>query len=197
MKAPFYELGAFGDTGALLSALLIGIAFGWFLERGGMGNARKLAAQFYLTDLTVFKVMFSAIITAALGVFFLSRVGLLDMTRVAIPPTYLIPQLAGGLIFGAGFVTGGLCPGTSCVAAASGRTDGIAVIAGMLFGVFGFEAMLPRFQTFYESTFRGDVTLDRIIGFSHGATVFLLCAVALAGFAAAEAIERRFHAGAA
>ena len=30
----------------------------------GFGNSRKLAAQFYFTDLTVLKVMFTAIVTA-------------------------------------------------------------------------------------------------------------------------------------
>src|SRR4051812_25870598 len=69
--APFSEFGLVGNTGALILALLIGIAFGWFLERSGMGSAKKLAAQFYLRDLTVFKVMFTAILTAMLGVFWL------------------------------------------------------------------------------------------------------------------------------
>ena len=34
----------------------------FLLERAGFGRADKLAAQFYLRDLTVFKVMFSAIV---------------------------------------------------------------------------------------------------------------------------------------
>ncbi len=43
---------------------LIGFAFGFTLEMSGFGNSRKLAAQFYFTDLTVLKVMFTAIVTA-------------------------------------------------------------------------------------------------------------------------------------
>ncbi len=192
MKAPLLEYGAFGDGAALLLALPIGFAFGWFLERGGLGNARKLAGQFYLNDLTVFKVMFSAIVTAALGVFWLTRVGWLDFSRIAVPPTYLVPQLLGGTIFGAGFVIGGLCPGTSCVAAASGRSDGLALIAGMLTGVLIFGESLPGWQRLYESTSRGSLTLMDVLPLSHGAIVFVLVALALCGFLAAEAIERRF-----
>ena len=101
--------------------MLFGIAFGWFLERGGMGNARKLAGQFYFTDLSVLKLMFSAIVTAMLGLFWLSWAGLLDLSRVYVPETFIAPQLVGGLVFGVGFAIGGLCPGTSCVAAATGR----------------------------------------------------------------------------
>jgi hypothetical protein len=55
MKAPFYEFGLFGIEISLLFAFVIGISFGFFLEKGGLGNSRKLAGQFYLTDFTVFK----------------------------------------------------------------------------------------------------------------------------------------------
>jgi uncharacterized membrane protein YedE/YeeE len=192
MSAPFFELGAIGDLRTLTFALFIGSAFGWFLERGGLGNARKLAGQFYLDDLTVFKVMFSAIVTAALGLFWLSRLGWLDLSRIVMPPTYLAPQAVGGIVFGVGFVMGGLCPGTSCVAAASGRLDGIALIAGMLAGVLAFGEVLPRITGFYYSTPRGDLSLDQVLHVSRGLTVFLLVAIALAGFAAAEKIELRF-----
>ena len=37
------------ESTGLFLALVIGIGFGWFLERGGLGNARKLAGQFYFT----------------------------------------------------------------------------------------------------------------------------------------------------
>ena len=96
MIAPFFENGAFGETASLAVALVIGIAFGWFLERSGMGSARKLAGQFYLRDLTVFKVMFTAIITAMLGVFWLGWAAVLDLDQVFVPETWILPQLAGG-----------------------------------------------------------------------------------------------------
>ena len=72
MSAPFFKYGLFGDEVALIVAFVIGLGFGFFLERAGFGSARKLVAQFYLTDLAVFKVMFTAIVTAMLGLFYLS-----------------------------------------------------------------------------------------------------------------------------
>ena len=64
MNAPFYKFGLFGDEASFILAFVIGIGFGFFLERAGFGSGRKLAAQFYLRDLSVLKVMFTAIITA-------------------------------------------------------------------------------------------------------------------------------------
>jgi hypothetical protein len=107
MSAPFYKYGLFGDEASLVVAFVIGIGFGFFLERAGFGSARKLVSQFYLDDLAVFKVMFTAIVTAMVGVFVLSRVGFLDIGEMPIIGTYLVPEIIGGLILGVGFVMGG------------------------------------------------------------------------------------------
>jgi uncharacterized protein len=188
MTAPLFSDGS---SLALTSALAIGFGFGWFLERGGLGSARKLAGQFHLTDLTVFRVMFSALITAMLGAFWLACVGMLDLSRVNLPETFLLPAAVGGAIFGAGFVIGGLCPGTSCVSAATGRIDGIAVIAGMLIGVIAFNLLYESVATFYLSTPRGSSTLPDILHHSYGAVIALVTGVALAGFALSRRIERQ------
>lgn len=172
-------------------ALIVGIAFGFTLERAGLGSARKLMGQFFLTDLTVFKVMFSAIVTAMLGTFWLAQFGVIDMAAMPIPETYLLPQLAGGAIFGVGFALAGLCPGTSCVAAASGRGDGAAVVAGMFSGVLATGLAFPALLTFYESGARGAFTVPQLLGLPYGLVVFFVVLMALAGFAAAERIERR------
>ena len=191
MMAPFYEFGRFGDGTSLLIAILLGIAFGWFLERGGMGNARKLAGQFYVTDLSVLKLMFSAIVTAMLGLFWLSWAGLLDLSHVYVPETFILPQLVGGVVFGVGFAIGGLCPGTSCVAAVTGRQDGLALVGGLLAGVFVFGELFPFIQPFADATARGAWTLPQALGLTHGTVIGIIVAVALGAFAGAERLERR------
>jgi len=175
----------------VLLPLSIGIAFGFTLERAGLGNAKKLTGQFLLTDLTVFKVMFSAILTAMVGLFWLSRLGWVDLAAISIPETYLRPQIAGGLIFGAGFALAGLCPGTSCVAAASGRGDGLAVVGGLFTGVLVAGLAFPLFLDFYDSDARGAWTLPSLLNAPYGLVVLGIVLVALMGFAAAERIERR------
>lgn len=191
VRLPLAELGVLGEGASLLVALGIGVAFGGCLERAGLGSAPKLAAQFYLTDLTVFKVMFSAVVTAMLGAFWLGRLGVLDLARVYVPETYLLPQLAGGLVFGAGFAAAGLCPGTSCVAAATGRLDGMATAGGMLLGVFAAGEAIPVLARLYAATPRGAATLPTALGLPYGVVVLAVVAMALAGFALAEQIEGR------
>lgn len=175
----------------MIAAVMIGIAFGWALERAGLGSAPKLAGQFYLTDLTVFKVMFSAIVTAVLGVFWLSRLGVLDLERVYVPETYLLPQLAGGILFGAGFVIAGLCPGTSCVAAATGRGDGALVMLGMFTGVLATGLAFEPLRHFYESTSRGPLTLPDLLHIPYGVVVCAVVAMALIAFQFVERLEKR------
>jgi uncharacterized membrane protein YedE/YeeE len=108
-----------------------------------------------------------------------------------VPLTYLWPQLFGGLLFGAGLVVAGLCPGTACVAAATGRIDGVFVVLGFLAGMFAVGLLLNGFTAFYESGAHGAWTLPELTGLPYGAVVAAVVALALAAFAGAEWIERR------
>ena len=192
MNAPFYKFGAFGGETSLVVAFAIGIAFGFFLERAGFGSAKKLVSQFYLNDLAVFKVMFTAIVTAMLGVFYLSWAGVVDLSLVSLTPTFLWPQIAGGLVLGLGFVIGGYCPGTSMVAMATGRVDAMVFVAGVFAGVFAFGESFPFVKPFYESGAMGTLTLPKAFHLPYGLVVLLVVLMALGGFAGAEWVERRF-----
>jgi len=104
---PFPIQAMYGKIGFYTVTLLIGFGFGYMLEIGGFAKSEKLAAQFYLTDMTVFKVMFSAIVVGMVLVFGAAAMGWLDYNRVFVNETYLWPGIVGGLIMGVGFVIGG------------------------------------------------------------------------------------------
>jgi hypothetical protein len=197
MSAPFYKLGAFGDETSLILAFLIGVGFGFFLERAGFGSARKLVAQFYLTDLAVFKVMFTAIVTAMLGVTYLSWVGFLDLSLVYLVPTYWIPQVLGGLLLGVGFVVGGYCPGTSVAATATGKVDGLVFVLGFAAGTLGFAAAFPAVKGLYTAGSLGSKTLPQVLGVPWGILAFGVVLMAVAGFMGATWVERKMAARAA
>jgi len=194
MMAPFYQSGSFGEGTSLILAVLIGIGFGFLLERAGFGSARKLVSQFYLNDLAVFKVMFTAIVTAMVGVTLLAWVGWLDLSMVYMVPTYLLPQIAGGLILGAGFVIGGYCPGTSVAATATGRIDGLVYGLGLFAGMFVFAELFPWLKGFYEYGAGEAITIPEAFGLSRGVVVGAVVAMAVAGLYGAARIERKFAA---
>jgi hypothetical protein len=197
MSAPFYKLGAFGDEASLIIAFLIGIGFGFALERAGFGSARKLVSQFYLTDLAVFKVMFTAIVTAMLGVTYLSWAGFLDLSLVYLVPTYWVAQVVGGLVLGVGFVVGGYCPGTSLVSTASGKLDGLLFVLGFAAGTLGFALAFPLVKGLYTAGDLGTKTLPQVLAIPYGMVVFAVVVVAVSGFAGATWVEKKMAARAA
>ncbi len=191
MIAPFLKYGLFNDEVSLVVAFVIGIGFGFALERAGFGSARKLVSQFYLDDMAVFKVMFTAIVTAMLGVTYLSWMGILDLSLVYLTPTYLVPQLVGGVVLGAGFVVAGYCPGTSIAAAATGRVDGLVAIAGVGFGTLVFAEAYPLVKPFMNSTAMGAQTIPGYFNLPYGLVVFGVVLMAVGGFAGAGWVEKR------
>ena len=190
--APF----SFSPTIGNLVSLAIGVAFGFVLERAGFGNARVLAAQFYLHNLRVLKVMFTAIVTAMLLIFASSALGLVDLERVWVPPTYLWPGILGGLILGVGFIVGGYCPGTSLVSMSTLKLDGLLFALGVLFGMLVFGQTVPYFWDFYNTAgFWGRMTIAELLGIDAGWGVLGVVVMAVGAFWAAEQAERIFSGG--
>ena len=176
---------------SLLGAVAIGVAFGFVLERSGFGRAQKLVAQFYLTDMAVFRVMFTAVVTAALGSSLLAAVGLLDLKAVTVNyPTFLWPMLAGGLLVGAGFVISGYCPGTSVVAAASGKLDGLLTVVGVVIGMVAYAEVQPAVAAFHESGKLGGVFLYQLLHLPPLALAAIIAVAAVGCFIGAGTIER-------
>lgn len=172
--------------------LVIGFAFGFVLELAGFGNSKKLAAQFYFKDMTVLKVMFTAIIVAMALIFLATGLGLLHYNLIWVNPTYLWPGIVGGLIMGVGFIIGGFCPGTSLVSAATLKIDGMMFLAGVFFGIFLFGETVGWFEDFWYSSYMGRYTLQDMLGLETGIVVLIIILAALFAFFGAEQLERIF-----
>ena len=132
---------------AMFAALLVGLAFGFVLERAGFGSSRKLAGIFYFRDMTVLKVMFTAVVTAMLGLSYAFALGWIAPEQVYALPTVYQAQIVGGLLFGVGFVISGWCPGTGAVGAASGKWDAVVFLLGTALGAIGFNELFGVLQT--------------------------------------------------
>jgi len=172
---------------------VIGFAFGYTLEMAGFGDSRKLAGQFYFRELTVLKVMFTAIAVAMVLLFGAVGLGVIDFNQVWVNPTYLGSGIVGGLIMGVGFIVGGFCPTTSLASASTGKIDGMMFMAGGFVGAFLFGETEFLFDHWYNTAgYLGRLTLDQVFGVSAPTVVLIVVAAALFMFWGAEQLERIF-----
>lgn len=156
----------FNDSGTLF-ALALGFLFGFSLESGGLADSKKLISQFNFSDWRVLKAMFGAIAFAALGIAGLSYFGLIDEGSLFIPPAVLGSAAIGGGLVGAGFAMAGYCPGTSMAAAATGKSDAMVYLVGMLFGTYLYAIVFPFFEDLPNlGPVSGADTLDQALGVS-------------------------------
>jgi uncharacterized protein len=193
MDAPLSVVFNFTHPLDMAVALAIGFGFGFVLERSGFGRADTLTAIFYGRDFRVLRVMFSAIVTAMLGLYFLDLTGILPLGNIGILDTYLLPQLVGGLLLGAGFIIGGHCPGTSIVAAASGKTDAALFVGGMLIGATVFTLGFDTFKPLQNATAMGRVLIHEFFRLPAGVLVLAVALFAVASFWLVSKIEMRVN----
>jgi len=179
------------DGGVVASGLLSGVLFGYVLESAGFASPRKLTAQFRFTDWTVFKVMFTAIIVAAIGLAVADACGLMPSSSLFIPTTYFWATLIGGALIGAGMAIGGYCPGTSVVGLGSGRLDGFVFMIGMVLGTGAFASVFDAIQGLYLAAPGPEgQTLSDLLGLPTWAILAALVVVAVLGFALGSRLER-------
>lgn len=184
MNLPLHESG-------VTSGLLSGLTFGYVLENAGFASPKKLTAQLRLSDWSVFKVMFTAIIVAAIGLYGASENGLLRANGVFVPTTFFWATLSGGMLIGAGMAVGGYCPGTSVAGLASGRLDGLFFMIGMVLGTGIFAAVFRPIEHFYNAAAsRRAETLSTWLHLPGWGVLGILIIIAIAGFIIGSWFER-------
>jgi thiosulfate/3-mercaptopyruvate sulfurtransferase len=185
-----YSLDALGTSRAFFLALLIGVGFGFALERAGFSSSRRLAGVFYFTDMAVVKVMFSAVITAMLGLSYLVAFGWIQLDQIFLMPTIYGAQIVGGLLFGVGFVLGAWCPGTAAAGLAAGRIDALVFLLGTIGGSILFNEFFPLIRSLYTAGNQGPQMLYDTVGMSRNGFILAFTLVAVAAFWLSEWAEK-------
>lgn len=146
------------NTGQLLEGLIIGIAFGFLLQKGGVSKYDVIMGQLRLTDFTVVKVILTAIVVTMLGISFLYPKGKIQVKTKA---GSIKNAIIGGLIFGLGFGILGYCPGTIAAAIGNGYIDALTGgFIGIVLGTIIFARMYSRLKD------KKILTTDRFSEFS-------------------------------
>lgn len=125
----------------LAAGLLIGVGFGFLLQRGGVTRFDVVVGQLLLQDFTVVKIMLTAVVTGMIGVHAMRAAGWATLSK---KPGAVGSTVIGGLIFGAGFALLGYCPGTLLGAVGQGSIDALFGVAGVLAGTSIYAAAYPR-----------------------------------------------------
>ena len=184
----FYHSTSLSSATALLAALVIGLFFGFALERAGFGSSRRLTGIFYFRDMAVLKVMFTGLIVAMLGVCYCRGFGLLSSENIYFPVTRYWAQILGGLLFGVGFVMGGWCPGTAAVGLGSGRLDALIFLVGTIFGSLAYNETYGLVKPLVTKP-ANTVFIYETLGMGRGAFALLFTIIAITSFHGAEFIE--------
>lgn len=152
-----------GNSRAQLGVgLLLGLAFGFLLQKGGVTSYDVIIGQLLWRDFTVVQIMLTAVIVGTLGVHALKQLGLAELHP---KPGSVGMTVIGGLIFGVGFGVLGYCPGTAAGAIGQGDLDALVGALGILIGAGLFAAVYHRLQPGILSRGDfGDLTLPRLFG---------------------------------
>lgn len=151
-----------GKTSRLIAGLIFGMVFGFLLQKGGVTKYDVIVGQLLLTDFTVLKIMLSAVVTGMIGIYFMKLMGWVKLY----PKSGSLGQnIAGGLIFGAGFAILGYCPGTLAGAIGNGYLDAFTGgIAGILIGAGLFASLYPRLNRgIFKKGDYGDITVPGLL----------------------------------
>ncbi len=179
--APLAKLGLISESLNLWLAIPTGFIFGFGLYHSGFTDSRNIASAFYMKDMGVPVVMFSAIVTAMLGLWGLGLLGVIDIGEVYFLPTFLVPMAVAGFLFGIGMVMGGFCPGTAVASMVTGRIDAAVFVVGVFIGSLLFGDFYPLWADFYNSSYQGVMRLDRVFGMGLGVTILLMVLAAIGG----------------
>ena len=168
----------------ILSGLIFGLAFGFLLQKGGVGKYQILLGQLLLQDWTVVKVMMTAVVVGMVGIYLLNHFAKVNLH---IKPTKLGPNIIGGLLFGAGFALIGYCPGTGAAALGQGSWDALFGMAGLVAGSWLFAELSGYLkQTVEKWGDLGKLTLADVLPIPRGALVAIMAVLLTAALVALE-----------
>ena len=179
------------DTPILIvGGILTGLVFGFLLQKGHVIRYSTIVGQFLFTDFTVLKIMLTAIVTGAVGIYAMHSVGMI--AQLSVKPALLAANALGGLIFGVGMAVVGYCPGTGVAAIGEGSRHAIPALLGMIVGAGIFAEAYPFLENnLMKWADYKKVTLADITGLSPWVFIVGLAVLAAVVFVLIERSERK------
>jgi len=150
----------------VFKALMLGLLFGWSLQKAGLTHYARIVNVYRFRDMTVIRFMLTALVVGAVGIQLGIELGF--ATNAPIPPTSMLSNVVGGVIFGVGMASAGYCPGTIVAEAGEGRLDAwLGGLSGLIVGALAFGLLQPMIMpSLARVGALGRVTLATLTGAS-------------------------------
>jgi uncharacterized protein len=129
--------------------LLLGVIFGFILSRSEVISWFRIQEMFRFQSFRMYGIIGSAVVTAALSVALIKRLGIKSAAGdpISIPDKELgsgLRYAVGGAIFGLGWALTGACPGPLFALIGNGVTVMIAAVVSALAGTWAYGWLRPH-----------------------------------------------------
>ncbi len=168
-------------TVAIAVGLLMGIIFGFALEKSRVFEPGMIVGQMQLRNFIMLKVFLSAVATGAIVLAAMNGLGILKLQPKA---AAYAADIVGGLLLGAGISVAGACPGTTLAQIGGGYRDAFFTLLGGLCGAVAFSYAQPLFDSSLLNQKAPKLLISDVFGIPYwtGALVLAgLCIIVLYG----------------
>lgn len=168
---------------AIIVGLLMGIAFGFALEKSRVFEPGMIVGQMQLRNFIMLKVFLSAVATGAVVLAVLNGFGFVKLQPKA---ALYAADIIGGLILGIGITLAGACPGTTLAQVGVGYRDALFTLAGGLLGAVAFSYAQPWLSASFLAAGGGKITFPDLLGIPYWAGALGFAAILIVVLALLE-----------
>lgn len=148
-------------TFAISVGLLMGIVFGFALEKSRVFEPGVIVGQMQLRNFIMLKVFLTAVATGAVVLAVLNGFGVVKLQPKA---ALYAADIVGGLLLGTGIALAGACPGTVLAQVGVGYRDALFTLAGGICGALAYSYATPWLGTTFLAQGGGKIVLTDLIG---------------------------------
>ncbi len=165
--------GIFG----ILSGLMIGLLFGFALQRGRFCMNSAFRDPLVFKDFTLLKAVALALIVQMVGFHALSYLGIIALAPKAL---YLLGAVAGGFVFGIGMVIAGGCASGTAYRVGEGVVSSMLALFSFALTAFFFkDGFLSNITESIHQFDLGNMTLASLTGVPDWIFVIMLSAIGI------------------
>jgi uncharacterized membrane protein YedE/YeeE len=159
---------------AIIVGLLMGIVFGFALEKSRVFEPGMIVGQMQLRNFIMLKVFLTAVATGAVV---LAALNGFDLVKLQPKGAFYMADIVGGLILGVGITLAGACPGTTLAQVGAGYRDALVTLAGGLVGAVTFSYVQPTLTGTVFAEGGGKIIFSDLFGIPYWPAALGLAAV--------------------